>query len=413
MDARLANCRLSQLRRAFACVLLLTAGLAQAAPATPAADTSAALPRCAAWQRWVDFKQHFISRDGRVIDQGSSDERTVSEGVSYGLFFALVANDQPTFDAILAWTQNNLADGDLTGHLPAWLWGRKADGGWGVLDANSASDSDLWIAYSLLQAGRIWHERRYTALGTLLAQRAVQEESVVLPGLGRTLLPGKTGFHPRADLWRLNPSYVPLQVLRGLAQALPSQTEWASLIASSTRLVLDTAPHGYAPDWVTYRATSTAGSTSATTAAPGFLPDHASAGIGSYNAIRVYLWAGMLAPEDPVRTQLLKVYQPMAEYVASHGSPPEKVDTVSGAATHEGPAGFSAALLPFLDALNQTALADQQAARVRQLEQKSASGYYSQVLALFGEGWYEGRYRFAVDGNVLPAWTRSCTPAAS
>ncbi len=421
MLARSANHRLTKLRYAFACVSLLVAGVAHAASAVPAeqALATSAASTCSAWPRWDDFKRDFLSHDGRVVDQGSADDRTVSEGQSYGLFFALVADDRPSFDAILDWTQANLAAGDLVGHLPAWLWGRKADGSWGVLDANSASDSDLWIAYSLLQAGRIWHERRYTALGMLLARRVLQEETAVLPGLGHTLLPAKVGFHPRPDTWRLNPSYVPLQVLEGLAQALPDQPEWPQLIMTSTRLLLESAPHGYAPDWVEYRTSTTAGTAATTstaaasaTAASGFLTDRSSAGTGSYNAIRVYLWAGMLASASPARKPLLQVYRPMADYVAVHGYPPEKIDTATGAASHEGPAGFSAALLPFLDALDQTALADQQAAREQSVERHTPSGYYSQVLTLFGDGWRAGRFRFAVDGSVTPAWSAPCAPPA-
>ncbi len=38
------------------------------------------------------------------------------------------------------------AEGDLKQHLPGWLWGKKDDEQWTLLDSNSASDSDLWIA---------------------------------------------------------------------------------------------------------------------------------------------------------------------------------------------------------------------------------------------------------------------------
>ncbi|MEK7927443.1 glycosyl hydrolase family 8, partial [Burkholderia contaminans] len=124
------------------------------------------------------------SADGRVIDVGSDDSRTVSEGQAYGLFFALVANDRRMFDTILAWTENNLAQGDLSAHLPAWLWGRAPDGAWRVLDANAASDADLWIAYALVEAGRLWHERSYTARGALLAKRVLDVETATVPGLG-------------------------------------------------------------------------------------------------------------------------------------------------------------------------------------------------------------------------------------
>src|SRR5207253_9506464 len=106
-----------------------------------------------------------------------------------------------------AWTENNLAQGDLTAHLPAWIWGKRDDGSWGVIDTNPAADADLWIAYTLLEAGRLWQERRYTALGSVIAARIVRDETATLPGLGRTVLPGPVGFRLRADAWRLNPSY--------------------------------------------------------------------------------------------------------------------------------------------------------------------------------------------------------------
>jgi endoglucanase len=70
------------------------------------------------WPAWQQFKQYYISGSGRVIDPSSPQKITTSEGQSYGMFFALVANDRPTFDRLLNWTENNLAAGDLTSHLP-------------------------------------------------------------------------------------------------------------------------------------------------------------------------------------------------------------------------------------------------------------------------------------------------------
>jgi endoglucanase len=67
----------------------------------------------------------------------------------------------PTFDRLLHWTQANLAGGDLQTHLPAWLWGKQ---GRPVEDSrpNSASDADVWMAYALIEAGRLWNVPVYT-----------------------------------------------------------------------------------------------------------------------------------------------------------------------------------------------------------------------------------------------------------
>lgn len=364
--------------------------------------TLPALAAVCSWPDWDAFRRTTISQDGRVIDASTDQQITVSEGQSYALFFALAANDRATFDKLLAWTENNLAQGDLTGHLPAWIWGKRTEGEqagtWGVIDQNPASDADLWIAYTLLEAGRLWKERRYTALGTLVARRALREESAVLPGLGRTLLPGPVGFHPSPDTWRLNPSYVPLPVMRRLAAVLGAEdTGWKALVDTSARLIVDTAPKGYSPDWVEYQK------------GRGFRPDTQTQAGGSYNAIRVYLWAGMTAPRDPLRTSVLHAFRPMADYVVAHGYPPERVDSQAGTfGPNAGNAGFSAAVAPYLAAMGLTDAAQAQAQRARTLAAKSPLGYYSQVLALFGLGHLDGHFRFEADGTLVPAWESTC-----
>src|SRR6266581_8300804 len=137
---------------------------------------------------WKSYAAAFMDNQIRVIDHDGGD-RTTSEGQAYALFFALVANDRPRFDGLLHWTETNLASGDLATHLPAWLWGRGPNDKWGVLDSNSASDADVWMAYTLLQAGKAWNEPHYTSLGTALAKRIDAEEVVQIPGLETHPLP--------------------------------------------------------------------------------------------------------------------------------------------------------------------------------------------------------------------------------
>ncbi|MDI8746430.1 glycosyl hydrolase family 8, partial [Salmonella enterica subsp. enterica serovar Montevideo] len=42
---------------------------------------------------------------------------------------------------------------------------------------------DIWMAWSLLEAGRLWKETRYTEVGTALLKRIAREEVVNVPGL--------------------------------------------------------------------------------------------------------------------------------------------------------------------------------------------------------------------------------------
>ena len=152
------------------------------------------------WPEWEQFKRDYITAEGRVIDSSDARRITTSEGQSYALFFSLVNDDRETFEQVLNWTERELAKGDLTGFLPAWLWGKTGRQVGHVLDANSAADSDLWIAYSLLEAGRLWQNHSYESIGTMLLRRIAREEVARVPGLGLVLLPGPRGFAGRAAL---------------------------------------------------------------------------------------------------------------------------------------------------------------------------------------------------------------------
>lgn len=348
---------------------------------------------CAGWPRWQTFARTFLSDDGRVIDFSSADSRTVSEGQAYALLFALAADDRQTFARILSWTEDNLAGGDLALRLPAWHWGRSAQGQWRVLDPNSASDADVWIAYAISEAGRLWKIPRYVRLGRRVARRILHDETAVLPGLGRTLLPAPYGFTIGDDTWRLNPSYMPLPALRLLAADDPG-AGWQAVVTSAVAVIRDSADGRFAPDWVSY------------TAGSGFGPDPVYGMRGSYDAIRVYLWAGVTSADDPARRRVLGSLGGMTAVVRRHGLPPEWV--IDGEpANAPGPPGFSAAVLPFLDAVGARALARSQALRV-QAQPPPPRAYYQQVLTLLGLGWRDGWIRFGVHGRLLPHWRPSC-----
>ncbi len=352
---------------------------------------------CPPWVLWQNFQKHLISEDGRVIDYHSPALHSTSEGQAYALFMALVNNDRERFDQLLRWTENNLAQGDLHARLPAWQWGRKEDKSWGVLDANSASDADLWLAYSLAEAGRLWSRPHLTTLAKSLTKRILAEESARLPGLGRMLLPGPRGFAMQDGRWRLNPSYLPLQLLRYMEQLLP-EMGWQEIL-DNTLTLLQAHRLGLISDWILYDKQHR------------FLADTTHGNRGSYDAIRVYLWAGMLHPEEPARATVLNLLAPMARLIEELGAPPRSIDTKTGRADAPGPPGFSAALLPLLQSLHHPRLMAQLQSQARSVLQHP-DHYYDQVLALFALGWVEGRYRFDRHGYLLPRWTSPCTTAS-
>lgn len=344
---------------------------------------------------WKSYVAGFMDDQVRVIDHDAGD-RTTSEGQAYGMFFSLVANDRSRFDGLLRWTEKNLASGDLSAHLPAWLWGCGKDNQWGVLDSNSAADADLWISYALLEAGEAWNEPRYTNLGLALAHRIATQEVIQVPGVGTILAPGPTGFQ-HGGSYRLNASYIPLQLILGLAHRMPD-LPWTKVAAATPTLVRYSAPHGFVSDWTEL---NTAGEIQAA-------PD-----VGSYDAIRVYLWAGMLDPATPHRDDMLKPLGRMADYLRTNAIPPAKVRPDGSIEDPKGSVGFSAALLPYASALHEDQIVKNQNSRV-QSEFKAQSGmlgspakYYDQNLALFGLGFMQQEFRFDSGGALELKWKRN------
>ena len=361
-------------------------GLVAAASARPRTQ--------AAWPLWESYARHFLSEDGRVVDF-HADDATTSEGQSYAAFFAVVADDRPRFERILDWTDRNLAAGALGDRLPSWLWGRDDAGRWRVRDPNSAADSDLWWAYVLLEAGRLWDEPTLADRGRRLAATAALREVRRLRGLGDMLLPGPEGFNPSPGVYQLNPSYLPLPLLHRAALAAP-ESPWGRVARHTPAVHQGASRHGFILDWVAYLEGG------------GFAdaPLPRPRALASYDAIRCYLWAGMLHPDAPGREPLLAAMHGMAGHLERHPAPPAEVLADGTVADPNAGVGFSAALLPFLSTLGRQ---QAYAAQRRRIDTFfiPATGlygesprYYDQNLILFGLGWSEGRFGFTARGEL-------------
>lgn len=388
MTLRAAGLRLRAARSAaHVCVFAAASALVTAPGAVHAAPC--------AWPQYDVWLARIMQADGHAVDVDTKRQQTTSEGQSYAMFFALVANDRATFDRALEWTRQNLAGGQFGpdgARLPAWQWGKRDDGSFGVLDPNSAADSDLWIAYDLLEAGRLWHDSRYTQTALSLMSQIRANETVSLPGVGAMLLPGPKGFYQNG-LARLNPSYTPVFVLRRLAEEDP-QGPWTAIATNATEMIRIVSPRGYAPDWSAFHV------------GQGYVVDPVSGDTGSYDAIRTYLWAALTAPADALGARQLAALGGMRAAVDANGAPPERVATATGTGQGTAPVGFWGALLPYFQALN-----DKQAVTLAQNHLASDFGqarYYDRALTLFGAGAFDARYRFDIQGRLEPRWEGAC-----
>ncbi|MGN2409725.1 cellulose synthase complex periplasmic endoglucanase BcsZ [Pseudomonas syringae] len=385
-------------------------GLLASATLTPA--LAAAACDSPAWPFWQDYATRYVQADGRMLESSLQANHSTSEGQSYGMLFALVANDRARFDKLWTWTVANMMGAEPKTRLPGWLWGQGEDGNWKLQDANSASDADLWIIYALLEAARIWQHPAYRNDALALLKTVESRLIVNLPGLGKMLLPGPEGFAQPDHLWRLNPSYLPMPLLRRLSKEVPNGP-WREVADNTAKLIEASSPKGFIADWVGYRGTSPKTGL--------FVVDPATSELGSYDAIRVYLWAGMTPASDPLAARVLARLDGMSSSTASKGVPPEKVQVTSGTSQGRGPFGYSAALLPYFQAKGQTWLVEQQQRRVesgvskalaRDPKDRTEPAYYNLMLSLFALGWVEKRYQFREDGTLTLSWETSCPRAA-
>ena len=355
------------------------------------------------WSLWESYAAKYLDGQGRVIDHAAGD-RTTTEGESYAMFFALVANDPNRFGKLVDWTEANLAQGDLTLHLPAWSWGKAPDGTWRVLDSNPASDADLWMAYSLEEAGRLWHNDRYDKLGKIMADRVAQQEIVLVPGVGTTLMPGAAGFHPDPQTWYLNPRYMPPSLLAYFAHQNP-QSPWGEVASSLPGLI--GSQGGFVMDWIKAGADGLQPMQPPSTVGDG---KPVPTPVGSYDAIRVYLWLGLADPATPGVRASLRNLRGMAAYLKSNVTPPLQVDATGKVLDPNAPTGFSAAVIPYLHALKLTKEEGTQSDRLAATKDPQnglyghGGGYYDQNLAMFETGWVEGRYKFDNNGQLHVKW---------
>ncbi len=212
------------------------AGAAQPAARLVLADT------------WGAYRDAYMQADGRVRDPREHD-RSTSEGQSYALVRALAMDDAATFEAVRAWTVQNLQGND-PGRLPAWLWGVDATGAWGVLDTMPAADADEWIAWALLGGARQWGRPELREQALALLAELWDRETVVIggpEGSQRVLLPGPWAMD--ADVVRLNPSYWLVFAWRDFAAADPAH-DWASMVDPGYALLDACRREGrLPPDW--------------------------------------------------------------------------------------------------------------------------------------------------------------------
>jgi endoglucanase len=224
-------------------------------PSNPPRSTDPATQATILQESWRAYRDRFIQRDGRVIDW-ESDQRTTSEGQAYALLRSVFVDDPQTFAKVLNWSEVNLARRqpkrqDRQDQLWTWKWGRMANGQWGAIDGNFASDADIDACYALILAANRWKRPEYLKLARSKLADLWQHSTLVIQGQ-RYLLPGPSLAFQRQDVVTFNPSYLAPYAFRYFAQVDPDHN-WMALVDSSYAILEQSknlSKVGLPSDWV-------------------------------------------------------------------------------------------------------------------------------------------------------------------
>lgn len=195
----------------------------------------------AAYDYW---KSNFVTASGAAsglrVRRPSNQDDTVSEGIGYGMIAAVYMADRTTFDGL--WTYAK-AHFDTHGLM---IWHLSASGA--TLDAGSASDGDLDIAWALIMGSNQWSSATYLSA----AKSMINNISSMSLGPDGMLKPG--------DGWGgttlTNPSYFSPAYFRVFA-AVTGDANWSGPILDRNYEILAavTGANGLVPDWTNNQST--------------------------------------------------------------------------------------------------------------------------------------------------------------
>lgn len=260
---------------------------------------------------WDDFKRRFVTTDGRVLDDDGS---THSEGLGTALLASASVADRPGFERLWSVARGLRRDDGL------FSW-RVQQGG-RVIDANNATDGDLYIGWALARAARRFDEPGLAAEARRVA-RAVRSHCVRDTRYGPVLVPGRYGFD-RTSHVVANPSYWVFPAFAHLA-AVDPHPQWKALATTAGDL-LARAQFGrrnLAADWIEIEG-------------PAVKPWRERPARFGYEAIRVPLflyWGAQLAHPQ---------MQAFTHYAAAPAFPAWVALDSEEASSERAPAGFEA-----------------------------------------------------------------------
>jgi len=192
---------------------------------------------------WNNYKKHYLEPGTQRTLDKQRDNITTSEGQSYTMLRAVWQDDHATFDTAWQWTKDNLQREDS--YLFSWLFGKRADGSYGVLSEqngqNTASDADIDIAVALIFAFSRWKDPAYLEQAKNIIDSIWKEEVVVIDRKPYLAANNVERLYPDDIL--VNPSYFAPYAYRMFATIDPAH-DWMGLVDTAYEILEESSKSG-------------------------------------------------------------------------------------------------------------------------------------------------------------------------
>jgi endo-1,4-beta-D-glucanase Y len=204
-----------------------------------------------AYNRW---KTELVTSEGaggflRVRRPNNEGDTTVSEGIAYGMIFAVVMDDQAMFDAFWKYSQLHLNQNGLMN------WKVNPDGQVAMDGMGAATDADEDMAWALILADKKWGGAGSLGMPYLdVAKSQIDKiwNHEVDHGRGELLVAGDSWGATVAH----NPSYFAPNQYRRFGMVTGKVAEWNrvidknyAMLASTLTTALGNASNGLVPAW--------------------------------------------------------------------------------------------------------------------------------------------------------------------
>lgn len=321
------------------------------------------------WALYDHFvKNHYDS--GMVLQYTSEGQSyTSAEGMSYGMFFALVAHDRERFDAMLSSTVKLLALDSFKGETSGATAREQ-------LEASTAVE--LFIAYDLLVAYEAFEDKKYLEYAENILKRTANNNTVHSSVLGDVLLPGSSGYRTSQE-FTITPAALPPFVMQKVSKYEPKFKE---LYHNTLQSIVRGSGDGYVADALTFNYESDLIVKSTT--------------VGTQLGAKYYLWLGITSNADHNRKILIPLYDNITVKTNDDRFSPKLANLYYHTTEGMGDVIYDACMLPLSDGKIKDYLRTR--LKVYHFGKKD---FIPLMMTMFATGYDERRFELKKDGSLI------------